>query len=195
MLPILLALSSACDGVTHLGDVARVGHFGLNLSFTRMLGPFLRKPRAVLACFTVGEMTRGLPLRFEELALLAYNARMKVEPLEVEHLFSDAGGQGVLRFKGPLITQNLPEFQNAIRRENAATVILDLTEVPYIDSSGLGSLVSAYVSGHKSGRRMALTGVNARIFNLLEITKLEQLFLIFPSLSAALDGLSNPGMA
>ena len=120
---------------------------------------------------------------------------MKAEPLEVEHLFSDAGGQGVLRFKGPLITQNLPDFQNAIRRENAPTVILDLTDVPYMDSSGLGSLVSAYVSGHKSGRRMALTGLNARIINLLQITRMEQLFLIFPTLSAALDGLSNPGMA
>jgi anti-sigma B factor antagonist len=133
--------------------------------------------------------------RFEELAFLAYNARMKAEPLEVEHLFSDAGGQGVLRFKGPLITQNLPDFQNAIRRENAPTVILDLTDVPYMDSSGLGSLVSAYVSGHKSGRRMALTGLNPRIINLLQITRMEQLFLIFPTLSAALDGLSNPGMA
>jgi anti-sigma B factor antagonist len=120
---------------------------------------------------------------------------MEAEPLEVERLFSDAGGQGVLRFKGPLITQNLPNFQNAIRRERAPTVILDLTEVPYMDSSGLGSLVSAYVSGHKLGRRMALTGVNARIINLLEITKTERLFLIFPSLEDALDGLSNPGTA
>jgi anti-sigma B factor antagonist len=129
------------------------------------------------------------------MARLSYNARMGAEPFEVERLFSDVGGQGVLRLKGPLITQNLPDFQNAIRRENARTVILDLTEVPYMDSSGLGSLISAYVSGHKAGRRMALTGVNARILNLLEITKMEQLFLIFPNLSDALDGLSNPGMA
>ena len=132
--------------------------------------------------------------RFEELALLAYNARMRAEPLEVERLFSDVG-QGVLRFKGPLVTQNLADFQNAIRRENAPTVILDLTDVPYMDSSGLGSLVSAYVSGHKAGRRMALSGVNARIINLLEVTKTEGLFLIFPSLEDALDGLSNPGTA
>jgi anti-sigma B factor antagonist len=132
--------------------------------------------------------------RFEELAILAYNARVRAEPLEVERLFSDVG-QGVLRFKGPLVTQNLADFQNAIRRESAPTVILDLTDVPYMDSSGLGSLVSAYVSGHKAGRRMALSGVNARIINLLEITKTERLFLIFPSLEDALDGLSNPGTA
>ena len=129
------------------------------------------------------------------MARLSYNARMEAEPFEVERLFSDVGGQGVLRLKGPLITQNLPDFQNAIRRENARTVILDLTEVPYMDSSGLGSLISAYVSGHKAGRRMALTGVNARMLNLLEITKMEQLFLIFPNLSDALDSLTNPGMA
>jgi len=33
-------------------------------------------------------------------------------------------------------------FQNAVRREDATTMILDLTGVSYIDSSGLGSLVS-----------------------------------------------------
>jgi anti-sigma B factor antagonist len=120
---------------------------------------------------------------------------MASEPLQVERLFAELGGRGVLRLKGPLTIENLPDFQNAIRRENVPTIILDLTEVPYIDSAGLGSLVSVYVSRHKSGQRMALSGVNARIINLLEITNMQQLFLIFPSLADAIDALSNPGTA
>ena len=47
----------------------------------------------------------------------------------------------------------------------------------------------------KSGQRTVLTGVSPRIINLLEITRMAQLFLIFPSLADALDGLSNRGRA
>jgi anti-sigma B factor antagonist len=124
-----------------------------------------------------------------------YNPYMKSEPLQVERPFNSRGGGGVLVLKGPLVTENLADFQNAIRRENVPTVILDLTEVPYIDSAGLGSLVTAYVTRHKSGQRTVLTGVNSRIVHLLEITKMAQLFPIFPSLADALDALSRPGRA
>lgn len=124
-----------------------------------------------------------------------YNPYMKSEPLQVERPFNTRGGGGVLVLKGPLVTDNLADFQNAIRRENVPTVILDLTEVPYIDSAGLGSLVTAYVTRHKSGQRTVLTGVNPRIVHLLEITKMAHLFPIFPSLADALDALSRPGRA
>jgi anti-sigma B factor antagonist len=120
---------------------------------------------------------------------------MDFERLEVERPFHAAGGKGVLLLKGPLTNENLPDFQNAIRRENVPTVILDLSGVPYIDSAGLGSLVSAYVSRHKSGQRTVLTGVNPRIIHLLEITRMAQLFPIFPSLADALEALSHPGTA
>ena len=120
---------------------------------------------------------------------------MHLERLEVEHLFRDVGGKGVLLLKGPLVNENLPDFQNAIRRENVPTMILDFSGVPYIDSAGLGSLVSAYVSRYKSGQRTVLTGVNSRITHMLEITRMARLFPIFPSLADALDALSNPGTA
>jgi anti-sigma B factor antagonist len=91
---------------------------------------------------------------------------------------------------------NLLAFQNALRREEkAATVILDLSEVPYIDSSGLGSLVSAYVSRQKAGRRVALSGVNERVLKLFEITRVESLFLIFETLDHALAALGGAAEA
>ena len=120
---------------------------------------------------------------------------MDSERFEVERPFSDVGGRGVLRLKGPLITENLSDFRNAISRENVPTMILDFSGVPYIDSAGLGSLVSAYVSRHKAGQRTVLTGVNARIEHLLEITRMAHLFPIFPRLEDALDALINPASA
>ena len=113
-----------------------------------------------------------------------------VEPLEIEHV-----DQGILSLHGPLTMENVPPFLNAVRRENASTVILDFAGVPYVDSSGLGSLVSAYTSCQKAGRRVALTGVNQRVMKVFEITKVEAIFLMFPSVSEALDALTNAGSA
>jgi anti-sigma B factor antagonist len=115
---------------------------------------------------------------------------MAAEPFEVERL-----DRGVLSFRGPLTMENVSPFLNAVRRENAPTMILDLSGVPYLDSSGLGSLVSASTSCAKAGRRMALTGVNKRVRKVFEITKVEQVFLMFPTLSDAIEAFTNAGSA
>jgi anti-sigma B factor antagonist len=115
---------------------------------------------------------------------------MASEPLEIERL-----DRGELSFRGPLTMENVSPFMNAVRREDAPTMILDLTNVPYLDSSGLGSLVSACTSCAKAGRRMALTGVNKRVRKVFEITKVEQIFLMFPTLSDALEAFTNAGTA
>jgi anti-sigma B factor antagonist len=115
---------------------------------------------------------------------------MASEPLEVERL-----DRGVLSLHGPLTMENVTPFLNAVRRENAPTMILDLSGVPYLDSSGLGSLVSACTSCAKAGRRIALTGVNKRVQKVLEITKMERVFLMFPTLSDAIEAFTNAGSA
>jgi anti-sigma B factor antagonist len=120
---------------------------------------------------------------------------MSSEDLEIERVLGDFDGGGVLHLKGPLNFETATDFQTAMRRESAPTMILDLSEVPYIDSAGLGSLVSVYISRHKSGQRMVLSGANARISNVLQITKMDRFFLIFPSPQEAIDALSNPGHA
>jgi len=116
-------------------------------------------------------------------------------PLTVDRL-GNFDGQGVLCLHGPLTIENVMLFQSAIRREqNSDTVILDLSEVPYIDSSGLGSLVSAYVSRQKAGRKVALTGVNERVLHLFEVTRTDTLFLMFDTIDHALEALSGAAQA
>jgi anti-sigma B factor antagonist len=118
------------------------------------------------------------------------SSAMASEPLEVERL-----DRGVLSLHGPLTMENVTPFLNAVRRENAPTMILDLSGVPYLDSSGLGSLVSACTSCAKAGRRIALTGVNKRVQKVFEITKMERVFLMFPTLSDAIEAFTNAGSA
>jgi anti-sigma B factor antagonist len=115
---------------------------------------------------------------------------MASEPLQVERL-----DRGVLSLHGPLTMENVSPFLNAVRREDAPTMILDFSGVPYLDSSGLGSLVSACTSCAKAGRRVALTGVNPRVRRVFEITKVEKVLLMFPTLSDALEAFTNAGTA
>src|SRR5207253_11241150 len=94
-------------------------------------------------------------------------------PMNSEPLVIERGEPGILRLRGPLTMENLASFQNAMRRDHAPIMFLDLSEVPYMDSAGLGSLVSAYISVQKTGRRVVLTGVNDRVGKLFEITRVE----------------------
>jgi anti-anti-sigma factor len=116
------------------------------------------------------------------------------EPLLVDR--SDSYSEEVLAFSGPLTASNGAVFENAMRREEPADlVILDLSEVPYVDSAGLGLLVSAYVSRQKAGRKMILSGINPRVQKLFEVTRVSDLFLIFSTPEEAIAALGGAAEA
>jgi anti-anti-sigma factor len=54
--------------------------------------------------------------------------------------------------------------------------VIDLTEVPYIDSAGLGMLVTHHVRCQARGVRLVLAGAGDRVVQLLEMTKVDKLF-------------------
>ena len=111
--------------------------------------------------------------------------------LEVARL-GTVKGQSALWFKGALTRDNDSLFLGAVRREDSFSIlILDLTDVPYIDSTALWTLVSAYVSRHRMGKQVALSGVSDHVSNTLKVTRVESLFLLFPTLEDALARLDQ----
>ena len=58
-------------------------------------------------------------------------------------------------------------------------VLLNLAEVAYIDSSGLGELVSAYVAMHRQDGELKLLHLTRKVHDLLQITKLYTVFEVF----------------
>jgi anti-sigma B factor antagonist len=109
---------------------------------------------------------------------------MRDENLAIEELPSDAA-QRVLRLTGPLVLNSFFAFQTLIREDQTATLVLDFTGVPYIDSAGIGALVGAYVHRQKAGRNLLLVGVQARVRTALQVTKVEQFFRFSDRLPAA----------
>jgi anti-sigma B factor antagonist len=102
---------------------------------------------------------------------------MKSEPLTIEDTTDPQDGERVLRLNGPLLLSNLFEFQTKARTDTSLKLVLDFTNVPYIDSAGIGALVGAYVSRQKeNGRSLTLVGVNQRVRQALQVTHVEQFF-------------------
>ena len=98
--------------------------------------------------------------------------------MEIERV-EDAGGSSVVfRLHGPLLLGNFFSFQSMVRNDQSNLLIVDLTDVPYIDSAGIGCLVGAHVSRENSGRRLVMSGVSERLLNSLKATKVDQLFTI-----------------
>lgn len=100
----------------------------------------------------------------------------------------EAGATGstiILRLKGPLTLTTLFLLQDQLRELPHADTVIDVSEVPYIDSAGLGTILSRWTHAQRTGKRFALTGVSPRIEVLLEITKVNTLLPMFPTAEAA----------
>ena len=98
-------------------------------------------------------------------------------------------GHRILRMSGRLGLDTVPEFLKEIRAANDPVVILDFTELSYIDSAGVGSLVQTLATLKKSDRRLALAAVNDRVRAVLEITRVHNLFPHFATLGEAEEKL------
>jgi anti-sigma B factor antagonist len=75
-------------------------------------------------------------------------------------------------------------IRNTIRgvlKEGGKKIVLNLADVPYIDSSGIGELVSAYTTIAKGGGQLKLLNLTKRIYESLSIMKLLIVFQIYDS--------------
>jgi anti-anti-sigma factor len=86
----------------------------------------------------------------------------------------------------PVALRNIFEPDEAASHNQPPTVnILDLTEVPYMDSCGLGLIVSHFVRCQNKGVRLVAAGVTPRVLQLFKTTKTDQLFPMTGTLDEA----------
>ena len=106
----------------------------------------------------------------------------------------DTGDAVVLTLEGRLVLEDVEaELRAAIDgliEQGRVKLVLNLVDVTYIDSAGLGFLVSKYVSVHRRGGNMTLVGVSPRVAHVLEITRLAQVFEIFASEEEAIRAVT-----
>jgi anti-sigma B factor antagonist len=91
----------------------------------------------------------------------------------------------ILHFHGPLVISNLQVFRSALRRDYALFTILDLTDVPFMDSTGLGEIINFYTLCQRSNGRVVLAAPSPRVADLLHMTRVDTILTIAPTVDAA----------
>ncbi|MDY0190367.1 MAG: STAS domain-containing protein [Desulfuromonas sp.] len=70
--------------------------------------------------------------------------------------------------------------------EGKSKIIIDLASVRFIDSSGLGALVSGFKNASSREGSLKLCGLQTQVKSMFELTRLHRVFEIFPSIDEAL---------
>jgi anti-sigma B factor antagonist len=109
-------------------------------------------------------------------------------PLQATH--RDAGSVTVVDFSGRIILgEGSALLRTTIRKlleEQRKQILLNLADVDYIDSSGIGELVSAYTAVKNQNGDLKLLHLTKKVRDILQITKLYTVFDVYLEEHAAL---------
>ena len=89
-----------------------------------------------------------------------------------------AGDTVTVLCHGKVVSDTVRGMQQEVRPlvEQFKTIVLDLTDVSYMDSSGLGTLIGLFASAKLAGKQLKLINLGARVQELLRITNLLNIF-------------------
>jgi len=87
--------------------------------------------------------------------------------------------------------RRLSKYLQGLLDGGAEKVILDLSQIDYVDSTGLGELVGYLQRFSEQGRRLVLLNPRTRILNLLKLTRLDEVFPIFEDRAGAMEALGG----
>lgn len=115
----------------------------------------------------------------------------------IERLQGKSPSTLIFRFTGPFTARKMyghltpDEFQNVLAFQSVPGEtlpqlnILDLSEVPYMDSMGLGMIVTHYVRSTNNGVKTIAAGLTPRVLELFQLTKVDNIIPLAPTVDQA----------
>lgn len=97
------------------------------------------------------------------------------------------GEMTVVRLEGRLILETVSRFLPAIRAERAPALVLDMSDVRFVDSAGVGALVQIFVHRRGQGQEFLIAGLTQQAKAVLEVAGLLKLLPTYESVQAAVD--------
>ena len=97
--------------------------------------------------------------------------------------------ENVFAPQGPIDLHVSPEMRATLRElidKKPKRIVVDLAQVPYVDSSGLAVLIGAMQSMEHEGGAFLLAGAQEAVRTILESARLDQYFRLYPDVDAAL---------
>ncbi len=106
----------------------------------------------------------------------------------MKHEILKRHGTSIVVFKGEIDLDSSPAARKILLKyfETTGNVIVDLSGVTYIDSSGVASLVEALQAAKKNGSQFSLAAVSEPTRRVLELARLDKVFTLYDSVDEAL---------
>ena len=107
----------------------------------------------------------------------------------MKHEILEKQGASIVVFTGEIDLESSPAARETLLKcvDHTGNVIVDLSEVSYIDSSGVASLVEALQAAKKQGGQFALAAVSEPTRRVLELARLDKVFTLYDSVELALE--------
>ena len=104
--------------------------------------------------------------------------------------WTDAGSPEIriVRLNGEIDLQHSPKLRQLLHAkasERAPVLLLDFTEVKYIDSSGLATLVEYYKNTRPFQGRLIVAGLSSRVRSIFDLVRLGEIFGVYSTIAEA----------
>jgi anti-sigma B factor antagonist len=100
----------------------------------------------------------------------------------------------ILRLSGKVIGDSVPQLRETIEERinsGAKWLIIDLAEVPLMDSSALGTIIAGFLNLRGKNGKLVLLNAQKNILDVLAITKLDSLFEVYDDMQVALESIGS----
>ena len=127
---------------------------------------------------------------FHHTQLRYFPKGMPIYKLDVVKLPASTENLAIYRLKGKLSLETVNEFLPTSRAEAAKNVVLDMSEVNFLDSAGIGSLVSLFVSRRNQGKTFSLAALGPQAQAVVIVAGLQNLLSIYKTVDEAVAKLT-----
>ena len=105
--------------------------------------------------------------------------------VKIDSIAGNREGTRILRLSGPFTMQGVYAFESIAKSLNESLVIIDLTDVPYMDSCALGAIMGVHRPSQSHQRRYALVGACERLRTMFRVARVDDILLTFRTIEEA----------
>jgi len=108
-----------------------------------------------------------------------------MDELKIKSIPGSRDGIRILHLSGPFVLQGVFDFQSAVRAGSEPITIVDLADVPFMDSAALGAVMGLHASSQRQNRKYALAAASERLRTLFEVAGVSKILVNFPTVTEA----------
>jgi anti-anti-sigma factor len=116
---------------------------------------------------------------------------LPMDELKIERSAGSASDVTILILNGPVTIATLFDLQTAVRHPDMKHTIIDFAGVPYMDSAGLGIVLSHWAHTQRTGTMFAIVAMSERVGVLLEMTGVAKLLPFYATAADAERAFSS----